>query len=158
MPWSTDICPPSALERDMNFGSTIALPEQVDRKFGPFHTPPLPQASLDGARHRLHQMHWNRSVGHVGGKLSALDVMMVLNHGPIGRKDRFILTKGHSAEAYYVTLWSLGILTKADLDSFHRDGTRLAGHPPARGLPDVLFSIGSPGHGPLPAQTSSAGK
>jgi transketolase len=97
-------------------------------------------------------MHWNSGVGHLGGNLSALDAMMVLHHELIGPRDRFILSKGHSAGAYYVTLWSLGILTEADLGSFHRDGTRLAGHPPAHGLPSILFSTGSLGHGlPLAA-------
>jgi transketolase len=107
----------------------------------------LPQARLDDARRRLLKMHWCSGVGHLGGNLSALDSMMLLHHEMIGSQDRFILSKGHSAGAYYVTLWSLGLLTDADLDSFHRDGTRLAGHPPASGLPTILFSTGSLGHG-----------
>ena len=97
-------------------------------------------------------MHWRSGVGHLGGNLSALDAMMLVHHELIGPNDRFILSKGHSAGAYYITLWSLGLLSDADLDTFHRDGTRLAGHPPAGGIPSILFSTGSLGHGlPLAA-------
>lgn len=124
---------------------TIALAERPDPR--PLSVPALSQASLDDARRRLLTMHWRSGVGHLGGNLSALDAMMLLHHEIIGDTDRFILSKGHSAGAYYVTLWSLGLLSDTDLDSFHRDGTKLAGHPPASGLPTILFSTGSLGHG-----------
>ena len=107
----------------------------------------LTQSRLDDARRRLLGMHWRSGIGHLGGNLSALDAMMLLHHELMGPEDRFVLSKGHSAGAYYVTLWSLGLLTEADLDSFHQDGTRLAGHPPAQGLPGKMFSTGSLGHG-----------
>jgi transketolase len=107
----------------------------------------LSQVRLDEARRRLLRMHWDTGVGHLGGNLSSLDAMMLLHHELIGPADRFILSKGHAAGAYYVTLWSLGLLSDQDLDSFHRDGTRLAGHPAAQGLPLILFSTGSLGHG-----------
>ena len=42
---------------------------------------------------------------------------------------------------------ALDRLTDADLKTFHKDGTRLPGHPPTRGLSDVLFATGSLGHG-----------
>jgi transketolase len=73
--------------------------------------------------------------------------MLLVHHELLGPRDRFILSKGHSAGAYYVTLWSLGLLSDADLATFHQDGTRLAGHPPSTGIPDILFSTGSLGHG-----------
>jgi len=107
----------------------------------------LSSAMLDDARRRLLRMHWRSHVGHLGGNLSALDAMMLVHHELMGPQDRFILSKGHSAGAYYVTLWSLGTLTEPELDSFHQDGTRLAGHPSAAGLPAILFSTGSLGHG-----------
>jgi len=62
--------------------------------------------------------------------------------------DRFILSKGHSAGALYVTLWSLGKLGNSDLESFSKDNTLLPGHPCGAGIPDLLFSTGSLGHGP----------
>jgi transketolase len=99
------------------------------------------------ARRRLLQMHMHSGVGHLGGNLSSIDAMMLLHHELIGPMDRFILSKGHSAGAYYITLWSLGLLTDDDLDTFHKEGTRLSGHPPASGIPSILFSTGSLGHG-----------
>ena len=38
-------------------------------------------------------------------------------------------------------------MTDDDLDRFHQDDTLLAGHPPARGIPDIRFATGSLGHG-----------
>src|SRR5271166_4949526 len=54
---------------------------------------------------------------------------------------------GHSAGAYYVTLWTLGRLAEQDLSMFHKDGTRLSGHPPTSGIEEILFATGSLGHG-----------
>ena len=79
------------------------------------------------ARLRLLQMHYESGVGHIGGNLSCLDVMMALYHGVLGQFDGFVLSKGHSAGSLYVTLWSLCLLSDDDLKTFHRDGTRLSG-------------------------------
>jgi transketolase len=128
----------------------------ANRPAKPFDRPPrepaapparLSPAALDDARRRLLRLHWSSRVGHLGGNLSALDAMMLVHHELMGPQDRFVLSKGHSAGAYYVTLWSLGALTDAELDSFHQDNTRLAGHPSAAALPAILFSTGSLGHG-----------
>src|SRR3984957_8906006 len=99
------------------------------------------------ARLRLLQMHYESGVGHIGGNLSCLDVMMALYHGVLGQFDGFVLSKGHSAGSLYVTLWSLGLLSDDDLKTFHRDGTRLSGHPPVKGIPAIPFATGSLGHG-----------
>lgn len=96
---------------------------------------------------RLFRMHEEADVGHLGGNLSTLDAMLVLFHQIIGPDDRFVLSKGHSAGALYVALWSKGLLSDADLTSFHQDGTRLPGHPPISGLPLDIFGTGSLGHG-----------
>jgi transketolase len=143
----------------MNASAPVALSVWADPELGTSPAAVLSQARLDEARRRLLRMHWHSGVGHLGGNLSSLDAMMLLHHELIGPQDRFILSKGHSAGAYYVTLWSLGILTDTDLDSFHRDGTRLPGHPPASGLPSILFSTGSLGHGlPLAAGLALAAR
>jgi transketolase len=99
------------------------------------------------AKLRLLRMHYESRVGHIGGNLSCLDILVTLFHDVMGTTDRFVLSKGHSAGALYVTLWTKGLLTDADLEQFHRDGTLLSGHPAARGLPGVLFGTGSLGHG-----------
>ena len=99
------------------------------------------------ARLRLLRMHYESGVGHLGGNLSCLDVMLVLHHEILGPADQFVLSKGHSAGAYYVTLWSHGRLDEDDLRQFHKDGTRLSGHPPTSGIEEILFATGSLGHG-----------
>src|SRR3954452_20389564 len=99
------------------------------------------------ARLRLLRMHYESKVGHIGGNLSCLDLMLALHHDVLRPVDQFVLSKGHAAGAYYITLWTLGRLHEDDLRQFHGDGTRLSGHPPASGIEDILFATGSLGHG-----------
>jgi transketolase len=99
------------------------------------------------AKLRLLQMHFEAGTGHIGGNLSSFDVLMALYHNVLGPLDKFVLSKGHSAGSLYVTLWSLGLLSDDDLKTFHKDGTRLSGHPPVRGIPEIPFATGSLGHG-----------
>jgi transketolase len=99
------------------------------------------------ARLRLLRMHYESGVGHIGGNLSCLDVLLTLHHRVLQPEDRFVLSKGHAAGALYVTLWSRGLLSDDDLKQFHKEGTKLAGHPPVAGVPGVLFATGSLGHG-----------
>ena len=98
-------------------------------------------------KRRLLLMHYESGVGHIGGNLSCLDAMLVTFHDHLKPNDHFVLSKGHSVGALYATLWSLGHLDDDDLRSFHRDGTVLAGHPPATGIPKIEFATGSLGHG-----------
>lgn len=107
----------------------------------------LTRLDLARARLRLLQMHFEAGVGHIGGNLSAIDLLMVIHHDLIRDGDAFVLSKGHSAGGLYVTLWTLGRLGDDDLKTFHRDDTLLAAHPPPAGLADVLFATGSLGHG-----------
>ncbi len=96
---------------------------------------------------RLLQMHYDSHVGHIGGNLSCLDAMMVVMHHAMTAEDSLVLSKGHSAGALYVCLWSLGKLSDDELRTFHQDNTRLSGHPPPNAIPDILFATGSLGHG-----------
>lgn len=75
------------------------------------------------AKQRLLQMHYESGVGHIGGNLSCLDILMTLYHEVLQVEDASVLSKGHAAGALYVTLWSLGALSDVDLRSFHKDGT-----------------------------------
>ncbi len=99
------------------------------------------------ARLRLLKMHFESGVGHIGGNLSCLDLLMCLHHRVMKAEDVFILSKGHSAGALYVTLWSLGRLREEDLARFHGEGSKLAGHPPPDWMPEIRFATGSLGHG-----------
>jgi transketolase len=102
---------------------------------------------LASARKRLLRMHYESGVGHIGGNLSSLDALLVLFHECLEEHDEFVLSKGHGAGALYVALWSRGLLREEDLETFHKDNTRLPGHPPASGLPLTRFATGSLGHG-----------
>ena len=102
---------------------------------------------LRRARLRLLQLHYESVVGHIGGNLSSLDLMLTLYHRVMQSNDRFILSKGHAAGALYTTLWSLGRLSDDDLKQFHKDDTLLSAHPPPKGIADILFATGSLGHG-----------
>lgn len=99
------------------------------------------------SRKRLLQMHFESGVGHIGGNLSCLDSLLTIYHEFLNKNDRFVLSKGHSAGALYVTLWSLGFISEESLKTFHKDNTLLAGHPPASGIPQIHFATGSLGHG-----------
>jgi len=107
----------------------------------------LKHSELIEARCRLIQMHYASRVGHLGGNLSCLDMMMLTHYELMGPNDIFVLSKGHSAGALYVTLSMIGRIPEAELATFHKDGTRLAGHPPACGIPEIRFATGSLGHG-----------
>ncbi len=113
---------------------------------------PVPVRAIDSktaseARRRLLQMHFESGVGHIGGNLSALDCLLVVSHEHLSGNNRIVLSKGHAAGALYVCLWSIGVLDDSALKTFHRDDTLLPGHPPAAGIPEVLFATGSLGHG-----------
>ena len=107
----------------------------------------LSSGEISAARKRLVQMHFESGVGHIGGNLSVLDLLLILFNEFLGDKDMLVLSKGHSAGALYISLWSIGKLQEQDLVSFHKDNTLLAGHPPARGIADIPFATGSLGHG-----------
>jgi transketolase len=100
-----------------------------------------------GARLRLLQMHFESGVGHIGGNLSCLDILLELFHHRLTDSDQFVLSKGHAAGALYITLWSRGLISETQLATFHKDATLLSGHPPAFGVPAVSFATGSLGHG-----------
>lgn len=100
------------------------------------------------AQSRLLKMHFDSGVGHIGGNLSSLDALLLLYHEYLCTdSDQFILSKGHSAGALYVSLWSKGLLSDGDLKLFHKEGTNLPAHPPSSGVPGILFATGSLGHG-----------
>ena len=99
------------------------------------------------ARQRLLRMHYESGVGHIGGNLSCLDLLLVLHHEVLGPDDQFVLSKGHSAGACTSRSGRWAGSAEDDLLQFHKDGTRLSGHPPTSGIDDILFATGSLGHG-----------
>jgi transketolase len=131
----------------MTVGTIFLYPVRAELALYSETNMPLTQELLLKARLRLLQMHYESGVGHIGGNLSCFDILMALYHNVLGPFDKFVLSKGHSAGALFVTLWSLGLLSDEDLKTFHKDGTRLSGHPPVHGIPEIPFATGSLGHG-----------
>ena len=94
---------------------------------------------------RLYKM---ANAGHTGASLSCLDILVWLFFHIMKQEDKCILSKGHAAGALYSTLAEAGKIPKEMLDSFYRDGTVLAAHPPCNGvIADIPFGTGSLGHG-----------
>ena len=116
------------------------------------------QPLANRARARLLQMHYEAKVGHIGGNLSALDAMLHLHGKVMKDEDVFVLSKGHSAGALYVSLWALGLISDEELKTFHKDGTALAGHPVARWHKRISYATGSLGHGLGLAAGAALGK
>ena len=92
-------------------------------------------------------------VGHIGSALSVADILAALYtevlHVPSPEdpdRDRFVLSKGHSALALYAALHLRGWLSAEQLDTFCGDGTALGVHP-EHALRGVDFATGSLGHG-----------
>jgi transketolase len=111
------------------------------------------------AKLRLLRMHYERGVGHIGSDLSAIDAMLLLHHKVMHHDDVFVLSKGHAAGALYITLWTLGALSDKQLEQFHEDGSKMAGHPVAGWVEGIPLSTGSLGHGlPMAAGVALAKK
>lgn len=99
------------------------------------------------AKRRLLEMHYKSGVGHIGGNLSCLDILLNIFHEHKKPHEHLVLSKGHGAGALYVALWTMGVLDEQSLNSFHKNGTKLSGHPPPNAFEDIPFATGSLGHG-----------
>ena len=94
--------------------------------------------------------------GHPGGSLSAADIFTFLyfeelNVDPKDPKkadrDRFVLSKGHTAPGLYATLAHKGFFPVEDLTTLRQIGSYLQGHPDMKHIPGVDMSSGSLGQG-----------
>ena len=94
--------------------------------------------------------------GHPGGSLSAADIYTYLyfeemNIDPADPKkadrDRFVLSKGHTAPGYYSALAHRGFFPVEDLKTLRKTGSYLQGHPDMKHIPGVDMSSGSLGQG-----------
>ena len=94
--------------------------------------------------------------GHPGGSLSAADIFTYLyfeemNIDPKAPKkadrDRFVLSKGHTAPGLYSVLAERGYFPKEDLKTLRHTGSDLQGHPDMKHIPGVDMSSGSLGQG-----------
>ena len=94
--------------------------------------------------------------GHPGGSLSAAEIFTYLyfeelNVDPEDPKkpdrDRFVLSKGHTAPGLYAALAERGFFPKEDLVTLRHTGSYLQGHPDMKCIPGVDMSSGSLGQG-----------
>jgi len=115
----------------------------------------LPEISRRVRRDILRMIHEAGS-GHPGGSLSAVDILTalyfnIMKHKPGNvrwpNRDRFVLSKGHSAPALYSAMAHTGYLKECELLTLRRIGSRLQGHPSMRLLPGIDMSTGSLGQG-----------
>ena len=99
---------------------------------------------------------YNAGCGHPGGSLSIADILTYLyfeemNVNPSDPKnpgrDRFVLSKGHTAPALYAVLAEKGFIPKEDLKTLRKTASYLQGHPDMKGIPGVDMSTGSLGQG-----------
>ncbi len=99
---------------------------------------------------------FSASSGHPGGSLSISDILSYLyfeemNIDPRDPKkanrDRFVLSKGHTAPALYAALAERGYFPREDLKTFRRIDSFLQGHPDMKGTPGVDMTTGSLGLG-----------
>lgn len=94
--------------------------------------------------------------GHIGGDMSVMDILVslyfkVMNISPENQddpnRDRFVMSKGHSVEAYYAVLAQKGFFPMEEVISqFSKFGTKYIGHPNNK-LPGIEMNSGSLGHG-----------
>ena len=106
--------------------------------------------------------------GHIGGDMSVIDALVALyfkemNISPKNMddpdRDRFVMSKGHSVEAYYAVLAAKGFFPMEEvIEKFSKFGSPYIGHPNNK-LPGIEMNSGSLGHGlPVCVGMALAGK
>ncbi len=106
--------------------------------------------------------------GHIGGDMSVMEILTELyfdqmNISPENmddpERDKFVMSKGHSVEAYYAVLAKKGFLDRDDvIENFSKFGSKYIGHPNNK-LPGIEMNSGSLGHGlPVCVGMALAGK
>ncbi len=115
----------------------------------------LKQAALSVRKGIIDGVH-SAKAGHPGGSLSAAELFTYLyfeemNIDPKNPKDpdrdRFVLSKGHTAPGLYSTLANRGYFPVEDLLTLRHTGSYLQGHPDMKHIPGVDMSSGSLGQG-----------
>ena len=99
---------------------------------------------------------YSAGCGHPGGSLSIADILTYLYYEELNvdpknpkmqSRDRFVLSKGHTAPALYAVLAEKGFFPKEDLKTLRQIDSHLQGHPDMKGTPGVDMTTGSLGLG-----------
>lgn len=94
--------------------------------------------------------------GHVGGALSAIDIVTALYYDKMNadpsdpkneNRDRFLLSAGHKCMAQYAVLAEKGYFDKNVLDTYGKLASHIPGHPDMHKLPGIEGNTGALGHG-----------
>src|SRR6478609_7381828 len=96
---------------------------------------------------RFLKMYKHANAGHIGCSLSSTEMLTFLRFDWMEEGDEFVLSKGHAAALLYSVWAEYGILSEADIESFYKNNTYLAAHPPANKIKGIPFATGSLGHG-----------
>ena len=118
---------------------------------------------LTRLRRKAAEMRWQivtmmgpNKAHHFGGSLSAADIVTALyfykmRYDPIDpawpRRDRFLMSKGHSVPAQYAALAMLGVFPLGELPTLKHLGSRLQGHPAMHETPGLEGCTGALGEG-----------
>jgi len=106
-------------------------------------------------RRRVVEIVYSSKSGHIGGSLSSIEIetalyFHVMNIDPkkplMEKRDRFILSKGHSVESLYAVLAAAGFISDELLDTYGHFKSILAGHPTKKVL-GIELNSGALGHG-----------
>jgi len=106
-------------------------------------------------REQILEMVYTGKGGHIGGDFSVIDILTVLYYDVMRvfpqqpdnpDRDRFVLSKGHNADALYAVLADRGYFPKERLAGFMQAGSAFIGHPNNR-IPGIEVNSGSLGHG-----------
>jgi transketolase len=109
-----------------------------------------------GARRLVLRMMEAGHSGHLGGALSAIDIVTALYMSELAidparpterGRDRFLLSAGHKAMAQYAVLALMGFFPAETLDTYGKFGSHIPGHPDMHKLPGIEANTGALGHG-----------
>ena len=121
-----------------------------DRWEGMAETAARAEARCRGHRRRILEVSQKLDALHVGPAFSCIEIVDAIYtawmDAPASGRDSFILSKGHGAMAQYVVLEHLGVLDATAVDRISQTGSSIGGHPD-RGVPGIVVSSGSLGHG-----------
>ncbi len=83
---------------------------------------------------------------HIGGAFSSTEIVDCIYYELMRPQDTFLMSKGHGYLIQAVILEDLGVLKRSDLDAYCTPSGQLGVHPD-RGVPGIVSSTGSLGHG-----------
>tara|TARA_B110000008_G_scaffold269676_1_gene299180 strand:- start:1759 stop:2550 length:792 start_codon:yes stop_codon:yes gene_type:complete len=108
----------------------------------------LKQSNMRCYSHRKKILDLSQKVGalHIGGSFSSVEIVDTIYNLLMKKKDKFILSKGHTAILQYVILASKGIISENFLNSYCQKNSKLGVHPDY-GNPGIEASTGALGHG-----------